>query len=169
MPFPRSILIENSQVALKATGPCFVSPMIRPFLAASLLALVLLSGCASTQPEATLTIDFAGKAPAVETAVSLAGNGFPSAIYYAGKSISHPGYYTVHDLLEAWLLDGGAYTVSYHEQFGYALVALGGIRADYAQDNAYWALSINGQSAVQGMSTQQVHAGDVIGWTYTSV
>ena len=51
-------------------------------------------------------------------------------------------------------------------EYGVMIEYINGERASYAEDNAYWALYVNGEYGQNGCDTQPVTDGDVYAWKY---
>ena len=51
-------------------------------------------------------------------------------------------------------------------EYGIMIEYINGERASYMEDNAYWALYVNGEYGQNGCDTQQVMDGDVYAWKY---
>ena len=51
-------------------------------------------------------------------------------------------------------------------EYGIMIEYINGERASYAEDNAYWALYVNGEYGQNGCDTQPVTDGDVYAWKY---
>ena len=51
-------------------------------------------------------------------------------------------------------------------EYGIMIEYLNGERATYTEDNAYWALYVNGEYGQNGCDTQLVMDGDVYAWKY---
>ena len=52
------------------------------------------------------------------------------------------------------------------DEFGIMIEYINGERASYTEDNAYWALYVNGEYGQNGCDTQPVTDGDVYSWKY---
>ena len=51
-------------------------------------------------------------------------------------------------------------------EYGIMIEYINGERASYTEDNAYWALYVNGEYGQNGCDTQPVSDGDVYAWKY---
>ena len=51
-------------------------------------------------------------------------------------------------------------------EYGIMIEYINGERASYTEDNAYWALYVNGEYGQNGCDTQPVMDGDVYAWKY---
>ena len=51
-------------------------------------------------------------------------------------------------------------------EYGIMIEYINGERASYTEDNAYWALYVNGEYGQNGCDTQPVADGDVYAWKY---
>ena len=51
-------------------------------------------------------------------------------------------------------------------EYGIMIEYINGERASYMEDNAYWALYVNGEYGQNGCDTQPVMDGDVYAWKY---
>ncbi len=141
--------------------------MNRTLSVSCILTFAMFAGCTDGHAETHLVIKFAGNSQDLNLLVPVDLDTRPSQGQYDAKGATHPDYFTAHDQLEAWHRTGGSYDTGYNANFGFSLVKLAGVRADYTQDGAYWSLSLNGEDAIVGMSTLQVRDGDVVTWTYT--
>ena len=54
-------------------------------------------------------------------------------------------------------------------EYGIMIEYINGERASYTEDNAYWALYVNGEYGQNGCDTQPVSDGDVYAWKYEKV
>lgn len=54
------------------------------------------------------------------------------------------------------------------EQFGLMIETVNGVRADYNQDQAYWAIELEGEPCNYGVSQQPIRDGQHYGLVYTA-
>ena len=54
------------------------------------------------------------------------------------------------------------------EQFGLMIETVNGVRADYNQDQAYWAVELEGEPCNYGVSQQPIRDGQHYGLVYTA-
>lgn len=127
------------------------------------------TNCWNQPSKSRLEIDFDGELADIDLdlAYDAAPLVFPSAAEYEGKDVAHPNNFTVHDLMTQW---GGYNQVNttYFDGLGYAVQGILGVEGAFDDETCrYWALAINGEASMEGMSTARVTDGDVVTWTYT--
>jgi len=151
------------------------------FPAMAVLLVPLVAGCALEQPDgpvatatwhASVGVDFNGTRDGTDNlhaTVPFDPAARPAAEAYVGRDITHPDDYTLHDLMVDWSAKTDIpFTTTYYDGLGYSIDAFDGIAsASNATEGWFWQLSVDGETAFEGMSTLVVRDGGAYKWTYT--
>lgn len=92
-------------------------------------------------------------------------------IVYADKKAEHVTIHTDAEYLEQAIESCEDIVIegSRTPQFGLMIEVVNGVRADYQQDHAYWALELNGVLCNYGVSQQPIQDGEIYRLVYTGV
>lgn len=95
-------------------------------------------------------------------------DGHASAPLYADRSMGHPPYATVHDLMVSWQEASGTdIEYSYFDGLGFSPDKIDGVGQPLTSAAPpYWCYKLNDATADFGISLQEVAAGDTVTWEY---
>lgn len=144
-----------------------------------IVLLVALSGCASDLETAHLAI--AGGDLDIDEERHYDPEARPTAPLYEAEGRSHPGVYSLHDLLHEWAqeTDHELETQFYDGDFGYGFTLCAiddfppaqhqGEERGCFERGGYWAVSVDGEAADVGMSDIGVEDGETFQLTWTPI
>lgn len=106
--------------------------------------------------------------PASEHVVWYDPDAYASASMYADAGVEHPPIANVHDVMVTWTEQTGI-PVEYGGpgSFGFGVNKIDGVGQPLTSSAPpYWGYEVNGETAPLGITSMEVHPGDVIHWEY---